>query len=68
MMGAHSTISITRRRAEEIIREKLENLHRMTDQDLERFIDVLWDKALHNCVIVPEGMQDDEGYDPTPDF
>jgi len=57
-MSAHSTVQISRSRAEEIVREKLENLHRMTDREIEQFIDVLWDPELLNCVIVPEGMED----------
>ena len=57
-MGAHSTVSITRKQAESMAKEKLENLHRMTDKDLEDLIDVLWDSQLLNCIIVPEGMED----------
>lgn len=54
-MGAHSTRCITRKQAEQIAREKLENLHRMTDSDLESLVDTLWYKDLYNCIIVPEG-------------
>ena len=57
-MSAYSTININREQAEAIVKEKLENLHRLTDEELGNFIDVLWDRQLLNCLIVPKGMED----------
>lgn len=58
-MGAHSTLKITQSKAkEEIIRQVQEFLSK---EELEQIMDMILDKRLYNCVIVPDwcGENDD---------
>lgn len=51
-MGAHSTLQITESKAkEELIRQVTSFLSK---EELERLMDIILDKRLYNCVIVPD--------------
>ena len=63
-MGVLSTRHITREQAESIIKEKAAALHRMTDSELESWIDTIWYDDLYNCGIVDKDNPLAEDWEP----
>jgi len=56
-MGAHSTINITRERAQQYVMSKLLT---MTDDELGRMMDTLLYDRLYNCWITHDENENDD--------
>jgi hypothetical protein len=55
-MGTHSTLYITRSKAKAVMEEK----QRITDDELEAFMDRELDHRLYNCVIVDDDCENND--------
>lgn len=56
-MSVYSTLYITRSKAKEVI---LQRFSRLTDRELEQFLDVILEPQLNNCWIVEDSDANDD--------
>ena len=56
-MGVYSTLHVTRSKAKEVI---LQRFSRLTDRELEQFLDVILEPQLNNCRIVEDSDTNDD--------